>query len=409
METSLYIFCFFAVLLAIQSFASLRDGFRFLRYVRKSMRQPIGDHAPPAAVIIPIKGMHQDFKTNIRSFLTQQYPYYQLILVVENKNDPAFSALNTLIAEASNHGATGPKTASLVVAGASESRGQKVHNLCRGIEAVDPQAEVLVFADADARPNALWLRSLVAPLGKAEVTVSTGFRWYLPGKSFVSRLRAAWDTSIATMLGEHGRNFPWGGSMAIRARDFKQFRVAERYWTSTVSDDYALGRAVQDAKGWVRFEPRCLVASCQDSSFAEFLRWSNRQIIITRVYASRLWRLGLSASLLYSGTLIFALVLLLKMGTNAAEKLVVAVFVAMIVALGMAKGRIRTIVARELFPKELATAKMANCYWQLNPAVPWVMLWNFVTAGFTRRIEWSGIHYYLHSDHEVEITRRETG
>ena len=60
-----------------------------------------------------------------------------------------------------------------------------------------------------------------APLANPQITVSTGFRWYLPGEGFVSRLRAAWDTSIATMMGDHDHNFAWGGSMAIRAADFR--------------------------------------------------------------------------------------------------------------------------------------------------------------------------------------------
>src|SRR5579872_134484 len=126
MEISLCVFLFFGLLLAVQSVASLRDGFRFLRYVRRSLRQPIGDYAPPAAVIIPVKEMNQGFEINVRSFLEQQYSHYQLILVVESKDDPAFPALNALIAEASKPGATGPKTASLVVAGLAESKGQKV-------------------------------------------------------------------------------------------------------------------------------------------------------------------------------------------------------------------------------------------------------------------------------------------
>src|SRR5439155_13015403 len=145
--------------------------------------------------------------------------------------------------------AAGPHVA-LVAAGYSDGRGEKVNNLLRGVEAVAPQTEVLVFADADARPKADWLRSLVAPLADPGVTVSTGFRWYLPGDTFASRLRAAWDTSIATMLGDHDRsNIAWGGSMAVRAEEFRRLRVAEAYWARTASDDYAVTRAVRDAGG----------------------------------------------------------------------------------------------------------------------------------------------------------------
>ncbi len=235
-----------------------------------------------------------------------------MVLVVCDERDAAYGILNGLLKEAGTRGSGGSCNASLVVAGPSHAQGQKVHNLLRGLDEVGTGTEVLVFADADARPGLTWLRSLVEPLSNRGVTVSTGFRWYLPGRSFVSQLRAAWDTSIATFMGEHDSSFPWGGSMAIRAEDFKRLEVRERYWASTVSDDYGLGRAVHDAGGRIRFEPRCLVASREDSTFAEFMRWANRQMIITRVYAPRLWGLGLAAHALYSLTFIFGLLVLLN-------------------------------------------------------------------------------------------------
>ena len=401
------IFMIPAVLLLAQSAVSLRDGFRFLRYARLSRGRTPGNYAPRIAVVIPVKGINPMFEANILAFLRQDYPQYDLTFVTEDQKDPAFLKLNTLTAKPSEPESIGPKNTAVVVAGTSEGQGQKVHNLLAGLKTVDSQAEVLVFADADARPNPSWLKSLVAPLADPQVTVSTGFRWYLPGKTFVSQLRAAWDSSIATMLGKHDSPFAWGGSMAVRAHDFKRLQVAEHYWKSTVSDDYSLTRAVRDARGKIRFEPRCLVFSQEDSTLGEFLRWTNRQIIITRAYAPRLWRLGLAAHVLYAGTLIYGLVLILDSGTPGLEKLGILAFLAGILALGMAKGKIRSTVAREFFPEESGLLdQYGNRYWQLAPLVPWVMLWNLLTAGFTRRIEWRGVRYRLRSDHEIEIVGR---
>ncbi len=335
--------------------------------------------------------------------MSQDYPKYQVIFAVASANDPAHEYIEALVQQ--SFGGE-PKT-TIVVAGYADNRGEKVNNLLRGLSAVDSAAEVLVFADADARPARDWLRSLVAPLADPEVLVSTGFRWYLPSAGFVSQLRAAWDTSIATLLGDHDHNFAWGGSMAIRAADFRRLRVAERYWANTVSDDYALTRAARDARGWIRFEPRCLVASREDSSFAEFLRWSNRQIIITRVYAPHLWRLGLAAHVLYCGTFLLGLGLFTTFGVTLPWRGVIVALLGAILTLGMAKARLRSVVARELFPEETATlARYGARYWQLAPLVPWVMLFNFVVAGLTRRIEWRGTQYELRSMSEVRVLRR---
>jgi ceramide glucosyltransferase len=405
------IFICLAALLVVQSIAALRDGYRFLRYVRRSLIKPPSDFTPPAAVIIPCKGIDPDFELNFTRFLAQDYPSYKLILVVASENDPAHRAIEVLLDKANNTKAQGLHFAAkteLVVAGFSEVRGEKVNNLLRGLTAVDPSTEIIVCADADARPHEDWLRSLVAPLADPKVTVSTGFRWYLPGRGFVSQLRAAWDTSIATLLGEQRSNFAWGGSMAMRAEDFNRLDIAGRYWAHTVSDDYAVTRAVRDAAGWIRFEPRCLVASRDDSTFREFLKWSNRQIILTRVYAPRLWKLGLAAHGLYCSTFLLGLGLLASNRASLPARIGIAAVLLAIVGLGLAKGRIRTIVARATFPEERpGLSRYGARYWQLSPLVPWVMLFNFLAAGLTRRIEWRGTCYELRSANEVSVIRRE--
>lgn len=407
MGAAFIIFIILGILLLAQSAASLRSGFRFLDYVRRRRAQQVGGYAPLAAVIIPVTGEDASLKENLEAFMAQEYPQYQLMLVVSDENDPACSILSTLVTEAAQDSGA-PCKASLVVAGISQAQGQKVHNLLRGLDAIAPGAEVLVFADADARPGPTWLRSLVAPLASRDVTVTTGFRWYLPGHTFVSQLRAAWDTSIATLMGEHDSSFPWGGSMAIRAEDFGRLQVRERYWGSIVSDDYCLGHAVQDGGGRIRFEPRCLMASRQDSSFAEFICWTNRQLIITRVYAPRLWAMGLAAHLLYSLAFVCGFLVLLTPAAAGWERIAVAALLAVVLALGMAKGKVREVVAGEIFPEEREfLARYGKRYWQLTLVVPWVMLWNFVVAGFIRTIEWGGVRYRLRSDHEVEIIGRD--
>lgn len=408
MSLPIKIFLILAALLALQSFISLRNGYGFARYVRSSRRQPPGNYLPPAAVIIPLKGVGTGCELNLSSFLAQDYPRYQVVFVVASEKDPAYNLIALRLNNACTPKSRGASKISLVIAGHSDVRGEKVNNLLHGLEAVDAEAEVLVFADADARPTEDWLRSLVAPLADSSVTVSTGFRWYLPGESFVSQLRAAWDTSIATLLGDHEHNFAWGGSMALRAADFRRLEVAERYWAGTVSDDYAVTRAVRQRRGKIRFEPRCLLASHEESTFREFLRWSNRQIIITRVYAAHFWGLGLAAHGFYCGTFLFGLLLLGLPVCSGREKMGIAAMLATIVWLGIAKGCLRATVAREIFPEESAALALYGArYWQLAPLIPWVMLFNFTVAGFARRIEWGGTHYHLKSASEVRVLRRD--
>ena len=83
-------------------------------------------------------------------------------------------------------------------------------------------------------------------------------------------------------------------------------------------------------------------------------------------------------------------------------------YILAIMALGMAKGGLRAIVAREIFPEESVKPRIRERrarYWQLQPLVPWLMFWNFLRAGFTREIEWAGTTYRLYPD-RVEVLGR---
>jgi hypothetical protein len=195
--------------------------------------------------------------------------------------------------------------------------------------------------------------------------------------------------------------------MALRVEDFRRLRVAEHYWARTVSDDYAVTRAVRDAGGRIHFQPRCLLGSREESSFGGFVRWANRQIIITRVYAAHLWVLGLANHGLYCATFLLGLLLLVSPGSSLHQRMATGVPLLLILSLGIAKGHLRLVVARELFPQETAILEhYGSCYWQLAPLVPWLMFCNFVAAGFTRRIEWRGTQYILKSFDEVRVVRQ---
>jgi hypothetical protein len=149
------------------------------------------------------------------------------------------------------------------------------------------------------------------------------------------------------------------------------------------------------------------MASREESSLREFLRWSTRQIIITRVYAARLWKLGLAAQVLYCGTVILGLFAVTMPSASSIQRIAVAATLTVVLLLGAGKGYIRSTVTRELFGSQ--TGSDASCYWKLAPVVPWIMLWNFVAAGFTRRIEWRGTEYELNSRDEVRVLRRSSG
>jgi cellulose synthase/poly-beta-1,6-N-acetylglucosamine synthase-like glycosyltransferase len=194
----LYVICTLAV---IQGIVSLIQGIRSVRHIRTY--RPRSGWRPRVVVFCPCRGLDPGFRENAQSILGQDYPDFRAVFIVDSEKDPAARVLSEL-------------NANVLVAGPATTRGQKVHNLVHGVEHGAGDSEVFVFCDADARFSKEWLERLLAPLEHEDVGVASGYRWYAAESgSLPALLRSAWNASVVTALGDHGRNFAWGGSSAL--------------------------------------------------------------------------------------------------------------------------------------------------------------------------------------------------
>jgi ceramide glucosyltransferase len=396
------LFYILAALVVLQSVISLRGGVRYLNFFRRELEAPRALYMPFASVCVPCRGMDQGLRLNLLALFRQHYPAYELVFVSDRADDPALEVARQLTREL--EGETVARTR-FVVAGKASDSGQKVHNLLAALTEVDPSSEVFVFADTDARPRADWLRALVAPLADEGAGAATGYRWFLPALGgFASQTRSVWNASIASALGPNVRsNFCWGGSTAIRRETFGRLNMRER-WRGTVSDDYALTRALQAAGLPIRFVPSCLTASVEDCTLPELFEFTTRQLKITRVYAPRLWAFVLVSNLLFVAVFFGGLALA---GVRAAAGLpyvwpLVMVSVVFLLGLWKAFFRLRAVaLALEEHHGRLRRGAWAHLtLWPLTAAL---FLYNAAAAALSRRIVWRGIGYELKSPTETEI------
>lgn len=398
-------FWILAILMLAQSVWALIGGFEFERYVRSARNAPLPPDGPFASVIIPCKGMEPGMESLLAGYLAQDYSSFEVIFIVATENDSAYPILKKQ-SDPHKHSKSGNASrVEVVVAGLNSGNGEKVNNLLRGLEVISPQSLLLVFADADAHPERDWLRSLTSPLSDPRTTVSTGFRWYIPNSQFGSRLQAVWDSSVATMLGPKPAPFAWGGSMAIRRTDFEGLKIAEKYWSGTISDDYALTRAVIESGGTIRFVPRCLLATRANPTIPQFWEWADRQIMITRVYAPKLWVMGLAGYSLNCLTTLLGIASILRNRSLSHLPEVILVLL-LIQLLGVFKGKIRGSVAADIFPEEPSVRQFKACYWRLAPLVPWIMMANFLASAIHRRVKWRGTEYELLGKNLLRIISR---
>lgn len=395
-------FYILAALVVLQSLASLRGGVRYLNFFRREFEAPRTLYMPFASVFVPCRGMDQGLRLNLLALFRQHYPAYELVFVSDRAEDSALEIARQLSREL--EGETVAR-ARFVVAGPATDSGQKVHNLRAAVAEGHASSEVFVFVDTDARARADWLRALVAPLADEGVGAATGYRWFLPASdSLASHLRSVWNASIASALGAKVRsNFCWGGSTAVRRETFERLGMRER-WRGTVSDDYALTRALQEARLPIRFVPACLNASVEDCTFTELFEFTTRQLKITRVYAPRLWAVVLISNLLFVAVFFGGIALAAWRAAAGLSFVWPLVLVSVIFLFGLWKAffRLRAVaLVLEEHHGRLRRGVWAHLLlWPLTAAL---FLYNATAAALSRRIVWRGIGYELKSPTETEI------
>jgi cellulose synthase/poly-beta-1,6-N-acetylglucosamine synthase-like glycosyltransferase len=295
-----------------------------------------------------------------------------------------------------------------MVAGAATDSGQKVHNLRAAIRASHPASEVFVFADTDARPQKFWLRALVAPLRDESIGAATGYRWFVAAKAgFASHLISVWNAAIASALGARGdKNFCWGGATAVRRETFERLHIAER-WRGTVSDDFTITRVLHEAGLPIKFVPYCLTPSFHHSAWAELLEFTTRQLKITRVYASHLWKSVFIGSVIFAVTFFGGIIFVAGRAALGLSFITPLILLLLIFAMGAAKSHLRLRAVGLVIADERMhtwpTVLGHTCLW---PVASLLFLLNAIAAA-SRRIQWRGITYELKSAGETVILSRE--
>jgi cellulose synthase/poly-beta-1,6-N-acetylglucosamine synthase-like glycosyltransferase len=282
-----------------------------------------------------------------------------------------------------------------------------VNNLRAAILRAAEGFDVYAFADSDGRPGRSWLARLVAPLADDNLGAVTTFRWFFPQTArFWSALASAWNAPAATYLGEHHKNFCWGGGTAIRRERFEQCNVME-FWNGSVSDDLSLTQALRQSGLPILFAPECMVATMFDCDLAGLLEFTNRQIIITRVYESRLWLLGGISHALYCGAILMGFGLFftnLITGGTALQLLFLAFAPP---TLSMGRGVLRLMAIMEVLPDWKTKLLADGWIWTFLAALaPFLALWNTLVALFSRQIRWRGTRYQLLAPGQTRILAR---
>jgi ceramide glucosyltransferase len=364
-----------------------------------------GETWPRVAVILPLKGVDDDTRANIQSLLKQDYPDHRLIFAVESGDDPVVAVLQELAAQDSR--------IEMVVAGLAESRGQKVHNQLAAVARTTERDEVLAFMDADARPSPGWLRALVAPLTRAEIGATTGYRYYFPVTPHpANKIVLLLNAQVAAAFGPYRRTMAWGGSMAIRRPDFFGFGVHD-FWQQALSDDYVMTWCVKHkAKSKLHFVPQCIVASEANFNWASLLEFGARQYRITRICAPVVWTTALLGALVFLTAFGYSLLMSVygffdpdhvPLGREHINYLLMFVG---LYALAALRGAMLVRAGEFLLPEHRAAVRTALPWAIFGMPVCFVVsLLAILGSAFGRTIVWRGITYRMISRTQTVVAR----
>jgi len=370
---------------------------QWLGYVRRRLHTDPGFYAPKVAVLCPCKGIEPGLERNLISLTEFERQNYEIFFILASGSDPARSIVERVAK-------TSRVKAQVIIAGSPTNSGEKVNNLRVAVEQLPPEFEVLVFTDSDGRPGKGWLHHLVAPLGDVRIDATTTMRWLIPNRTNLpTTLLAAWNAPVVTMLGEKGRNFCWGGGTAIRRSTFEQSGVLDE-WKNSVSDDYSLTRALERTNRSIVFIPECLTLSYVETDFTGLLEFTNRQILITRVYADKVWAPAAATHLLYCLTLLFGGVLILSDIFEQRPSFHIVMLTFLPVLLSAIRSSIRLIGVTEAVPAARSQIMgQAWIYILLTVFIPFLYVANFVNSLITRKIRWRGMAYELIGPEQTRI------
>jgi cellulose synthase/poly-beta-1,6-N-acetylglucosamine synthase-like glycosyltransferase len=259
----------------IQSFLA----FGLLRKLRQGAQvQPVEDAALPlTAVLLCLRGGDPFLPRTLSGLLSQNYPRYQVRIIVDSKSDPAWQVASDAVAQYPLRDAKVCELKNYRV-----ECGLKCSSLLQAVQSLDENVEVIAQLDADTIPHPNWLRELVAPLLDPTVGAATGNRWYMPEQATIgSLMRYFWNAAAIVLM--YWCRIPWGGTLAIKRSLLRQSDLMER-WGKAFCEDTMLYTVLCQHKLRLAFVPSLMMINREDCDVGGFFRWVSRQLLTARLY-----------------------------------------------------------------------------------------------------------------------------
>ena len=205
---------------------------------------PVLKEHPPVSLLKPLCGVEPLTELALESFFLIEYPVYQLVFGVQDKQDPVLEIVARLCARYPQ------RDVAVVVDSALHGTNRKISNLINMYPAAT--YETLVMSDADIHVPPYFLNRVVAALGEPGVGLVTTLYTALPGTPHLATLMGANQINYTFLPGallarKLGRQDCLGVTMALTKTVLAEIGGLAAV-SNHLADDQVLGRLVR-AKG----------------------------------------------------------------------------------------------------------------------------------------------------------------
>ncbi|MBD2198209.1 MULTISPECIES: glycosyltransferase [Calothrix] len=235
------------------------------------------DQLPKTAVILCLRGADPYLRQCLRALLQQNYPQYELKIVVDHQDDPAWNvAVDTVQAL----GVTNVEISPL--RNVRNNCSLKCSSLVQAVSELDDSYKVVALVDSHSVVHPNWLRELVNPLAHPKVGATSGSCWYLPrGKYWWSLV--PYISNVSLVIQKYLFGMPWGGSLAIKTEVIQQTGLLNK-WSLALCEDILIGSVLRKHKLRVKFVPSLFMVNREESDLSGLKNQIQRQVIASRLY-----------------------------------------------------------------------------------------------------------------------------
>jgi cellulose synthase/poly-beta-1,6-N-acetylglucosamine synthase-like glycosyltransferase len=354
------------------------------------------------AVILCLRGTDPFLPDCINAILSQDYPSFDLRIVIDNESDPARAVVERCLLDQSNE-----NVHIQFLSDRKETCSLKCSSIIDAVSSLDDSYEIIAQLDADVVPHATWLAELVSAFDDDRVGAATGNRWYMPDEPSLGGLvRHIWNSAAISQM--YWYRIPWGGTLAVRTDVIREAGLLE-LWSRAFCEDTMLFRQLRKHGKRVRFVPSLMMINRESCDLPGLTRWISRQLLTSRLYhPSFLATLahGVVVSVLPLAAIVVLVAALVAGHETAAlwSGAGLALFaVSVLLAWPAMEFPVRRIIklrgeaTRWLSPKKMLLFVIASGLTQIVYGVA------LTRAVFRKQVEWRGVSYRIDAPFQIHM------